>query len=247
MKFLTNRPAVLLEKEKTLVVADLHIGIEHEFRKSGISIPSQTEKMRKRIEMLSRETKAKKLVILGDVKHKVPGISWQELREIPEFLNKLDKKIPLEIVPGNHDSSLKNLVPSIKFHPARGILLGKTYLAHGHTWPSPDFLRADFVLTAHRHPLFEFRDSLGYRWSEPVWIKTVLKKSIIRKKFPDAKTGRLPGIVIMPAFNPFAGGISVNSKNPGKSEKRYTGPMIKSADMKKARLYLLDGTFLGTG
>ena len=41
-----NEPALLLgSKKKTLILADLHIGIEVELRESGINIPSQTEKM----------------------------------------------------------------------------------------------------------------------------------------------------------------------------------------------------------
>jgi metallophosphoesterase superfamily enzyme len=43
IKFLTE-PALLLE-DKILVVADLHIGLEYEIYKSGITIPSKLGKL----------------------------------------------------------------------------------------------------------------------------------------------------------------------------------------------------------
>jgi putative SbcD/Mre11-related phosphoesterase len=243
MKFLTNEPALLADR--TLVIGDLHIGIEYDFRKSGIYIPSQTGVMASRISRLLKETKARKLVILGDIKHKVPGISWQELREVPEFLSMLGKKVPVEIVPGNHDDGLADIVPNLKIHPSSGFLLGRVYLCHGHSWPSAEFLNADYVVTAHRHPLVEIRDRLGCSWRYPVWVRAGLNKSGIAEKFPEAK-GRLPGLVVMPAFNTFAGGLPVNLQKHMRQEKEYVGPLIRSAEMKKAKLYLLDGTYLGS-
>ncbi|MCK4531351.1 MAG: metallophosphoesterase, partial [Candidatus Aenigmarchaeota archaeon] len=118
-KFLTGKPALVLGK--TLVIADLHIGVEYEYYKSGIRIPSNTENMRKDVENLIKLTKAKNLVILGDVKHKVPGISRQELREIPDFLYSLGTKIKVDVLPGNHDSGLKDFIPDNVFlHSSRG-------------------------------------------------------------------------------------------------------------------------------
>jgi len=97
MKFIKNYPALFIPEIKTLVIADLHIGISYELYKSGINIPSQVKEMKKTIEKLIKQTKAKRLIILGDIKHDVPGISVQELREIPEFLKALSKKIKVEI------------------------------------------------------------------------------------------------------------------------------------------------------
>jgi len=114
-RFITNRPALMAGDK--LVIVDLHIGIEYEFYKSGIKVPSSTESLSHSIELLIKETKPKRLIILGDIKHKVPGVTKQELREIPEFLSKLSEKIPIEIVPGNHDDNLKNYVPkNVKIH-----------------------------------------------------------------------------------------------------------------------------------
>lgn len=237
MKFLTNEPALLLPG-RTLVIADLHIGIEYEFRRSGIRMPSQTQGMLKRIDALLKTSKAKKLIILGDVKHKVPGLSWQEEREIPQFINRLNKKVPVEIVPGNHDPGLKDLLPNITMHHNSGLRTGSIYFLHGHAWPENAFLKSKTLIMGHTHPFIEFRDKLGYRWREPVWVRTLISKARIKKKFPNAKS--LPQVVIMPAFNNFAGGHAINRK-----DVKLYGSVAKALDKTKAKIYLLDGTFLG--
>jgi putative SbcD/Mre11-related phosphoesterase len=257
IKFITNEPAVQLPG-RILVIADLHIGAEYEFRRAGIKIPSQTKKLLERTKKLIKQTKSGKVIILGDIKHKVPGLSFQEERELPVFLNTLikDLGIEVEIVPGNHDDGLQSLVPDVKFHPSLGILLGDVYLTHGHTWPSPDFLKASHVLSGHRHPVIEFRDKLGYVWRERVWMRASLKKEAIKKKYSkksktDKIPTKLPEFIAMPAFNDMVGGTALNTKRLSKTysqlKRKLTplGPLLKSVQKRTARVYLLDGTYLG--
>ncbi|MEM5871444.1 MAG: metallophosphoesterase [Candidatus Aenigmatarchaeota archaeon] len=249
-KFITNYPSVLV-KDK-LVIADLHIGIEFEFYESGIKIPSNIDKIEKAIEKLIKMTRAKTILILGDVKHKVPGITKQELREIPEFFSMLAEKVTIEIVPGNHDGALKKYLPEnekIKLYPSKGFLFGKFYFLHGHTWPSKEFLKAKYVFIGHEHPQIEFRDALGYRFTEQVWIRAKLSEEKIIKKYKEIPN-KLPELIIVPHFNRLCGGISMNSPLD-EIEKRHKvyhtgiGPLVRCANLEKAKIYLLDGTFLG--
>ena len=248
LKFVTGEPAVMLPG-RVLVIADLHIGAEHEFRRAGIKMPSQTEKLLDRAKSLVRRTKARRLVILGDVKHKVPGLSFQEEREVPHFLGELSGLVATEVVTGNHDDGLKALVPAVRVHPSTGLLLGDTYLTHGHTWPSTDMFKASQVISGHRHPVIELRDRLGYVWRERVWVRADLKKEAISKKFrvkPAPK--KLPELVMMPAFNDMVGGSAINRKKQDFRLKRRPtplGPLLKAARKRGAKVYLLDGTYLG--
>jgi len=243
LKFLTGEPALLAGR--TLFAADIHVGIEHEFRKSGLNMPSQTPKLLSRIESLLEKTRARKLVMIGDIKHKVPGISWQEEREVPAFLQRLAEKTELHIVPGNHDGGIADFVPKgVKLYPTQGGLFGEIYASHGHTWPEPSFLQARYFLMSHSHPQVEFRDRLGYRWGERIWMRASLEPKKIREKYSGAKA--IPELIVMPAFNPLSGGIPVNrKKQPEEVEKRHISPILKSAKMKTARIYMLDGTYLG--
>lgn len=246
-KFLTGKPALVLGK--TLVIADLHIGVEYEYYKSGIRIPSNTENMRKDVENLIKLTKAKNLVILGDVKHKVPGISRQELREIPDFLYSLGTKIKVDVLPGNHDSGLKDFIPDNVFlHSSRGFGTGDCFFLHGHTWPSSEFLEKKYVFVGHEHPQIEFRDSLGYRFFEPVWIRAKLDREKLERKYKLPKS--LPELIVLPRFNRLSGGISMNSpvSDIEKAHKPYhagIGTLVRFSKLPSSGIYLLDGTYLG--
>ncbi len=239
MKFITNQPALLL-RGRVLVIADLHLGIEYEFRKAGVRLPHQTDKLLEKTKRFIRQTKARRLIILGDVKHKVPGLSFQEEKDVPHFLNTLNRIVDVEIVPGNHDGQLQRLVPNIKFHPSQGFLLGKTYLTHGHTWPSRDFLRAEQILIGHNHPMIEFKDKLGYVWREPVWLRAALDRKKLAAKYGNVR--KPPELVIFPTFNDFAGGRALNNR---RNRAQLMGPIAKCAKLRSAKIYLLDGTYLG--
>jgi putative SbcD/Mre11-related phosphoesterase len=241
MKFITDEPA--LQIGDTIVIADIHMGIEHEFYKSGIKLPSQMPKVLEKIKRIVKATSARKLIILGDVKHKVPGMSFQEMREIPEFFQQLAGIIKTEVVIGNHDAGLKKLAGQVRFHSSRGFLLGDAYLMHGHTYPDKPFLLAKWVVMAHNHPLIEFRDSMGYRWNERVWVKANfrkqeldgLKKKLKLKELPK----NMPEVIVMPAFSEFAGGRSITG------QENFMGPLAKFLDYSRSKIYLLDGTYLG--
>jgi putative SbcD/Mre11-related phosphoesterase len=246
-KFVTGKPALVIGK--TLVIADLHIGVEYEYYKSGIRIPSNTGNMRKEVENLVKLTKAKNLVILGDVKHKVPGISRQELREIPEVLHSLGTKVRVDVLPGNHDPGLKDFIPNNVFlHSSRGFGIDECYFLHGHTWPPGEFLGKKYVFVGHEHPQIEFRDKLGYRFAEPVWIRAELDREKLERKYKLPKS--LPELIVLPRFNRLSGGISMNSpvSDIDKAHEAYhagIGTLVRSARLPFARIYLLDGTFLG--
>lgn len=241
-KFVTGEPALLIGR--SLVIADLHIGAEHAFRQKGIRMPSQLDRMVERIDSLLERTGARKLVILGDLKHKIPGLTWQELREIPAFFRHFSGKVRIELVPGNHDADIADILKKsdyrLKVHPNTGVQMGGVFLNHGHTWPGKGFLRGDCLVTGHSHPQVEFQNELGYRWIEPVWVRAGLDRVKIGKRYREAKT--VPELIIMPAFNHFAGGMALNRPE---RERGWLGPVTRCAQMDRARLFLLDGTLLG--
>ncbi len=240
-KFVTGECALVAGDR--LVVSDLHIGIEYEFRKAGINVTTQTEDMQKRIAAHIKETNSKKLMVLGDVKHKVPGTTFQEERDVPAFFRGI-KNINIEIVLGNHDAGIKNMLPdNVKVYDSKGILRGRFYYTHGHTWPDRSFVEADYVIMGHSQPQIEFRDSIGYRWVEKVWVIADLKKEIVKKHFGDFEN--LPKLIIMPAFNRFAGGFPLNRKSGHERKREFSSPITKMSLINKAKIYLLDGTYLG--
>lgn len=242
---LLNEPALVVEGEfKALVLADLHLGIEWELYHSGISIPSQVEKRKRRIIDYIQKVKPQRIVLLGDIKHNVPVTSWQERQEVPLFLKELASFAPVDIVPGNHDGSIEELVPEkVRVHGMRGFVLDGVGYFHGHTWPGAELLSSSHVVMSHNHPAIRFTDSLGHSVSEPAWIRTHFIEKAIREHYRDIEWSN-PEVIIMPAFNELCGGVPFNES----VHEELLGPLFANhaVELEKARAFLLDGTDLGT-
>lgn len=230
-----NEPAILIKNNtNTLVIADLHIGIENEIRTAGFNIPIQTTKIIDKIMKLCINHKIKNLVIVGDVKHEVPGISRQEFRELPIFFEKLEKITNVFLTIGNHDTGIKNFTSeNIKIFDSKGFVLDNVGFFHGHAWPSKIVMKCDNMIMGHLHSTVRFKDSMGGKLNHPCWIRTRFNEDA-KKKY-ECK-GEL---IIMPAFNPLCGGGSFY-------KKKAISPIIKNKLINKDNImiYLLDGTYL---
>lgn len=241
IKLLTDYPVAFISDKKILVISDTHIGVEYALSQSGIRIHKQIEKFKDILDKLIELTKATTLVILGDVKHKVPGASIQELRDIPKFLEYFSTKVKVCIARGNHDDFLETLIPTgVKLYGSRGFKIGKYGFFHGHAWPSKKLMRCDYLFMGHIQPAVQFKDKLGYRSRQQVWLKGKLNQDMIKKKYKVRSTGKL-NIIILPAFNSLLGSLNVVEKGD------LSGPLLtsKAMSLDEMRTYLLDGTYLG--
>ncbi|MBU5690030.1 MAG: metallophosphoesterase [Candidatus Aenigmatarchaeota archaeon] len=242
-KFVLNEPVLYIEKIKSIVIADLHIGIEYELAKNGIKIPKQTNLMIKKIKSVIEKTKTKKLIILGDIKHQVPGINFFEQKEIPEFFEQLKSFCSIKICLGNHDTFIKELIPEgIEIYDSKGFVLNGYGFFHGHAWPDKKLLKCKWIITSHIHPTLLFTDKFGHRIIEPVWIKCLIDKRKIKEKYGIDKKYETK-MIILPAFNKILSGSNINVLN---IKYDFIEPlMIDMINKDRCELYLLDGTFIG--
>jgi metallophosphoesterase superfamily enzyme len=252
--------------ERILLATDLHLGIEYELAKMGISIPYQTDRFLGEFMDLVREHRPDRVVILGDLKHGVPITSFQEKREIPRFFRALlDEVERVDLVRGNHDANIQNLAPEeVEIHPSRGTIFGDDYRVaalHGHAWPYPPLLSADLIVMGHNHPAVQLNTPLGVRITRRAWVRGSLDPVRLAEAllgFEKVKAEedplvtfeaafdtaiRPPQMVIMPTFNDLMGGLPVNAETP----KSLMGPLFRSGavDVEDFDVYLLDGAFLG--
>ena len=261
--------ALLVESvgEKVLVIADLHIGFEHELAGMGINIPSQTPKIQAKLLQILGEVKPNRLIFIGDVKHSVPKISLQEWEDVPAFFEEIQKAVSdIEVIPGNHDGDLEPLTPrTVRIHQSKGIIIGKeesVALSHGHAWPSAEFLGTDYLVIGHNHPVVHFRDSLGFKVVRQIWLKAdcngqklasaFLKYAGVKLKMDPIVALKqvfnvdvhAPKLIVMPAFNEILGGLPINLQKP----RELLGPILRSeaVNIDSAEAHLLDGTFLGS-
>jgi putative SbcD/Mre11-related phosphoesterase len=224
--------------DKTIVVADLHIGIEFSFRESGFVIPEQTDKMLERLIGIAEHHDADRLIIVGDLKHKIKSVSPQEREEIPPFFESLLEVIPeLHLVPGNHDANIFAILPGeVITHDPSGFRLDDVGFAHGFAWPSQEAMDSEALCMGHIHPSVRFMDRLGLSITKRCWLRTEFISGGDRyDKYPQE-------LIVIPSFNEFCGGFPINS-----ATRRQMGPILKSnlVNPESSRLYLLNGVDLG--
>lgn len=232
-------PALVLKgRKKWVCVADLHIGIEVQLRAAGFNIPSQMPKMLEDLEKLA--SRGDHLLILGDLKHRIPSVGFREDKEINGLLKGLGNYYDeLIVAVGNHDGGLSSVLPAdVRSVSGHGSRLEDLGFFHGHVWPSKEAMGSRRLLMAHMHPSIQLTDSIGSRTNEKCWVRAGLREEAVRRKY-----GSCPEeIVVMPAFNPLLTGTPINAK-PG----RYMGPLFRNSlvDEQTMRAYLLDGTDMG--
>jgi putative SbcD/Mre11-related phosphoesterase len=222
MKILLNERAVYLEDIDSVVIADLHIGYEDELRDRGIILPSQLENMRDRIKRIMEKTKAKRLIILGDIKHSIV----KKPRKIVRFF----EDIPWEImaVKGNHDGGIEELV-DFKVYPPQGLKIGKYGFIHGHSWPDIEVMNSEILFMGHIHPEVQLLDSMGKSHRMPCILMGSLTEEGVKRYGKNVK------IVVLPAFNPLVGA----------SLGKPLGPLFNNELIGNLDVYLLNGTYLG--
>jgi len=214
--------AIFLEDINALLVTDLHIGYEEELQNRGIIIPWQWEIMRERIIELMEDVGAKKLIILGDIKH--------DILSKPFYVRKFFEGMKYEIiaVKGNHDGGIEDIV-DFPIYPSSGFRIREYGFIHGHSWPSKEVMRAKIVFMGHMHPEVELIDSLGKSHRMPCLLTGRLNDK------GKEKYGKKVKIVILPAYNPLVGA----------SLGKPLGPLFKNELVEDMDVYLLNGTYLG--
>jgi hypothetical protein len=231
-----NESALYIKKHKMLVVADLHIGIESELWELGLHTPSQTPSMTQRLIFLFEKYAPKDIILLGDIKHNIPSSTVKERKDIKRFFSDILAFSTIHIIPGNHDGNITGFLSSdMHLHGSDGFIYKDIGFVHGHRWPNEQIMQSENIIMGHIHPTIMLKDRLGYKTFESCWIRGKCKKSKLKEKYAKANN---PNVIIMPAFNPFCGGIAVN-KEP------LIGPFGKLIDIDESEIYLLDGSLLG--
>jgi len=228
---LKDRPIAFIKEINSLALTDLHLGIEYELRSKGIFVPPQKESFLEILKEGKEESGAKNLILLGDIKHKVPRSFAREVEDVKSFLGELSNIFSKVIIcKGNHDDRIEDLVENAKVCSARGIKIKNYGFFHGHAWPFSKLWNAETWITGHLQALFEFRKGNERK----------IERVVIVGK-PKVEKGKLKEIIILPAFNKLAGGIVLN-----KEGNKLSGFLFeKILDFEKSFVYFLDGTEAG--
>lgn len=233
---ITDHPILLAKEKKTIVLGDLHIGIESELKDLGVNAELQTKKMIKRIEDICKEYKPEHIILNGDIKHNIPVSTFQEMVDVENFFDTIKKLAKIHVIPGNHDGNISDLISEgVELHDSDGYVFENLGVIHGHSWPSEKVMNCDMVVMSHTHPTVMLTDRRGFKRYEPCWVKTSFYEEKLKEKYPKNKN---PNVLIIPAFNPLCGGIAVNREG-------IVGPFGEVVKVNDAEIFLLDGTSLG--
>lgn len=176
--WLLGTRALFWPARSRLVIADLHLGKSHVFRRAGIAVPSgATRGDLDRLADVIARTAARELWIVGDLLHGPAGqAGW---RDTWMAWRRDHAALDVAVLAGNHDRALDG--------PAFGVRqLGETHVDGPFLFSHVP--RADpdgrHVIAGHMHPKTSVR---GVPRSWPAfWLR--------------------PGLTILPAFSDFTGG-----------------------------------------
>ena len=238
---------VRIDGARALVVADYHAGIEAGLRyERGVELESDADLRRIRLLGLVDRVDPDRLVVLGDLGHRVGGVEGAEADELDALVNAVTDRVPVTLVPGNHDGGVGERFDGtgrVTYTDTDGIRTGRVGFAHGHTWPSRDVLAGDVVCVGHEHPRVRLADSVGGGRTERAWLRGPLRPEPFAERWGvgvEEIEWNDPELVAFPAFNHRSGGTRVNV------QQAFLSPFLPGALVEeRTDAYLLDGTRLG--
>ncbi len=240
-------PAATLDlgAEHALAIADYHAGIEVGLRyERGVELDSNADERRRRLLALVDETDADRVVVLGDLVHRIAEPGGDEAAEVRDLLDALASRgVPLTLATGNHDGGVADVFPDrIELLPPEGARVGDVGLVHGHTWPGAEALSAPTLCMGHEHPSVRLTDEVGGSRVERAWLRGRLRCEPFLEALgveADELAWNEPELVVFPAFNERSGGTWINVEG-----ESFLAPFLPEA-LVDGEAYLTDGTRLG--
>lgn len=259
---IVGSPAARIElgDRRVLAIADYHAGIEAGLRyERGIELDSNAAERRDRLLALIEETDPDRLVVLGDLAHRIGEPIGDERDELITLFETLSDRVPVTVVRGNHDAGLDAFLedwPRVSLTESAGTVCsgpnGSVGLLHGHTWPDLELLSTSVICMGHEHPTVRLTDAVGGSRVEPAWLRGSLNVEFVidgsvslegggetTESAPSIDGASRPELVVFPAFNDRSGGTWINVEG-----QEFLSPFLPRG-LLDGHAYLLDGTRLG--
>jgi DNA ligase-associated metallophosphoesterase len=184
--------AAFLPATATLLVADLHLGKAATFRSHGIPVPEgSAQRDLERLAMLVGTTRARRLLVLGDLFHARSGCTEEVFAEFTAARRQFAKTEVL-LVAGNHDRAVGRLPAGLGIDSVLTTLDEPPFhFVHEPGTPLPEPDRDEpFTIAGHVHPTIAISGPSGDRVADRCFLAE-------------------PCLLTMPAFGSFTGGRRV--------------------------------------
>ncbi len=211
IRMFNGRCAMLL-RSRTLVLGDLHLGIEASLELEGMQLPrSQARETKRRIDELVKDDPPKRIVLLGDVKHEFSRNLDQEWSQVRGILDHLGSIAEVTVVRGNHDNYLATITSSMGLDLVDETVVDGIHLSHGHiAHPGRPMVQG------HEHPSARLFDGVGGYVKLPAFLY-----------HQEAE------VLVLPAFSPLASGNDVSALLAGDA----LSPGLRGLDMGEAQVF----------
>lgn len=178
-----------------LILSDLHLGKVQSLRRDGVALPDAvTDDDLQRLQSAVRETKASRVVVLGDLVHDAHGLTPAVVTRVAQWRDALDAELAL--VPGNHDRRVKSLP-----HEWRLIEMATMIVERG--------IRLTHAPTA----------GVGFNWHGHIHPVRTLRGVADRMRLPCFVVAHAAGI--LPAFTALSGGDEQWRATSGESSRTW--------------------------
>jgi putative SbcD/Mre11-related phosphoesterase len=198
---------LLIAKENTLVINDLHLGYEEYLLKKGVLLPkSQLERTLENLEKILKKTKPKKIILNGDIKHEFGKVLRQEWKEVVILIEFLQKRgVEVIIVKGNHDRILEPIATRKGVEVVKEYNIGRVRVVHGDELVKLG--EENVLIIGHEHPAITIREG----------SKQEKYKCFLRGKYFGKE------LIVLPSFNPLLEGTDI-------LKEKLLSPFLKKID-----------------
>lgn len=185
----------VLLADRTLVVADIHLGKASAFQAKGLAIPEgDSHADLERLRTTCEQVRAERVVINGDLFHSPAGLSPEIERSLETWISRLGR--PVELVLGNHDRKIQHLPAWLSKRDSAEY--AGVYLVHD----PADAPRDRPVISAHWHPVARIADGKRTSLRLPCFL---LRRNLL----------------VLPSFGTFTGGAMIERE---KDDRVFVSP-----------------------
>lgn len=227
--FINGVPAILIKREKTVVVGDLHLGRELKLIDSGIYLANASKRSGAKLADICKKNNAERLVFLGDIKEGIAYPVREEYQTIKSFFDQIPS-IDIKIAKGNHDAHIAEILERIGLSAEvkKEILLGKSAFMHGNSLPSEEAMMKELIVVAHGHISINMNGN-----SEKAYLLAKIGKGV-KKLYKRCNKEAM--LLVMPAFNDIVTGTNLNK------DLRNFIPLFRNNlfDFNSAEIYTLN-------
>ena len=211
IRIFNGRCAMLL-RSRTLVLGDMHLGMEASLELEGMQLPrSQAIEIKRRIDEMVKTDPPDRIVVLGDLKHEFSRNLDQEWSQVRAMLEHLRSLAEVTVVRGNHDNYLATITSSLGLELVDEAVVDGIHLSHGHI-ANP----GRPLVQGHEHPSARLFDGVGGYVKLPAFLHHEQAE-----------------VLILPAFSPLASGNDVSTLLTGD----VLSPGLRELDMGEAQVF----------